>query len=187
MSVSLSTEIRWFIPGVGPQLPKGGRSVTDSYSCEVLAGGVSAKLRDGDGAGAFFKIRTALHPPIAFGDVKGVPETWLRVEPEQVWWNPHGDRIEVRKRISRRKGVEVTHLEVGEESWWSLAIRARNFTFPRLPGEISGHLRRSGEEAVSCSYPTWLLGRTPNPAAFEHTDRRALARHLTTHPQTHPR
>jgi hypothetical protein len=165
-SVSVSTEVRWFIPGQGPQLSNRGRSVVDSYSGELIAGGLSAKVRDGDSSAAFVKIRIAVHPATVFGEVEGVPETWLRIQPERISWNPDGDRFEVRKQIVRHKGIEVAHLEFGDEFWWSLAIRTRDFTFPRLPRKIVSHLRRHHAELVSCSYPTWLLsGRTPSPAA----------------------
>jgi hypothetical protein len=162
--VSRSTEVRWFIPGDGPPLCKDRvRLVIDSYACELLADGVSLKVRDADLPGVFLKIRTAVHPPMACGDVDGVPETWLRIEAEQLPSNAHGDRFEVRKRIVKRKGIEVTHLEFGDEVWWTLAVRMQGSAFPRLPREIAKHLRRHRAIAVSCSYPTWLLNaRTSN-------------------------
>jgi hypothetical protein len=165
ISISRSTEVRWFIRGPGPQLPNRCRSFIDSYSCELLAGSVSAKLRDGDASGAFLKIRAAVHPPVTFGDVTGTPETWLRIEPERISWNPHGDRFEVRKKIFRHNGIEVAHLEFGTDSWWSLAIRAKASGFPLMPREIANHIHRRGITAVSCSYPTWLIKNgTPKSA-----------------------
>jgi hypothetical protein len=162
-SVSRSTEVRWFIRGEGPPLPHCGRSFVDSYFAEMLAGCISAKSREGDAGGAFLKIRTAVHPPVDFGNMTGVPETWLRLEPERIPWNPRGERFDVRKEVFRHRGFELAHLEFDDEMWWSVAIRARKGSFPRLPRHITHHMNQSPMAVVSCSYPTWLLSLRPTP------------------------
>jgi hypothetical protein len=155
--VSQSTEVRWFIPGDGPTVQKDlGRTVIDSYYCDLLDDGFSVKVRQIDSPGVFMKIRTAVHPRIAIGDIEGTPETWLRIEPERLIWNTEEDRVEVRKRIVKSKGIEVAYIELGGEVWWSLALRVRGAALPRLPRHIAIHLRHCSE-AISCSYPTWLL------------------------------
>jgi hypothetical protein len=189
-SVSRSTEVRWFIRGQGPQLPTGARSFIDHYSSELLASSISAKLRQGDAAGAFLKTRTAVHPPVDFGGLEGIPETWLRLETEWIPWDPSGERFAVRKEVFRHHGIEVAHLEFGNEVWWSLALRARDAKFPGVPREIVHHIQSSGTAVVSCSYPTWLLSvRTPGSqwapsmrSASERPSREADARPLEDRP-----
>jgi hypothetical protein len=150
-----------------------GRTLIDSYHCDLLADGISVKVRHTESPGVFLKIRTAVHPRIAIGDVEGAPETWLRVRAHPPLSDAEGDWLDVRKRIVKRNGIEVAHIELGDEVWWSLALRVRGSRLPRLPREIATHLRRHSAAAISCSYPILLLGerhagrrgeRVPQPA-----------------------
>jgi hypothetical protein len=150
--------------------------VIDNYSCNLLADGISVKVRHRERPGVFLKIRTAVHPRIAIGGVEGAPETWLRMELQRPLSDTDGDSLQVRKRIARRKGIEVAHLELGEEVWWSLAIRMRGPTLPRLPREIATHLRRHCDDATSCSYPMWLLSERGHTNAEVGEDSLADAR-----------
>jgi hypothetical protein len=161
-SVSLSTEVRWFVLGDGPPLHKtSARSLVDTYYHDLLADGLSVKFRYSDRPAALFKMRIAIHLPVAVGDVEGEPQTWLRrrIEPDELRSRVCEDRLVVRKRITRHQGVEVAQIELGDERWWSLAMRMRGSSLPRLPHEQAKHLRQYSASAVSCSYPSWLLSR----------------------------
>jgi hypothetical protein len=159
-SVSLSTEVRWFIPGDGPPLHKtSARSLVDTYYHDLLAYGLSVKFRYTDRPAALLKMRIAVHIPVAVNDVAGEPQTWLRrpIDPDELRSRVSEDGLVVRKRITRHQGVEVAQIEMGGEMWWSLAVRMRGSSVPRLPHEQAKHLRQHRAGAVSCSYPTWLL------------------------------
>jgi hypothetical protein len=161
-SVSLSTEVRWFVRGDGPPLHKtSARSLVDTYYHDLLADGLSVKFRYTERPAALLKMRIAVHLPIAVGDVEGEPQTWLRrrIEPDELRSRVCEDRLVVRKRITRHQGVEVAQIELGDETWWSLAVRMRGSSIPRLPHEQAKHLRQHRAFAVSCSYASWLLER----------------------------
>lgn len=149
-----STEVRWFVPGCGPSLDGARiRSRIDSYCSAMLADGVSVKSRVGHGAGVFVKLRRAVLVPVAVGDLRGTPETWARWELAAL---PRTSaEVHVHKVVARRKGVEVAHLVVNDEPWWTVAVRVRGAELPYLPFEIEAHLNRSGDVRC-CSYSTWL-------------------------------
>lgn len=174
------TEVRWFVPGGGPPLEGGSvRSCVDSYCGEMLAEGVSVKSRVGHGAGIFAKLRSAVLAPIAVGELRGTPETWARWELGAL--PPTNTDVHVHKDIERRKGVEVAHLVMNDERWWSVAVRIRGSELADLPLALEEFLSRRGGDLLCCSYPAWLV-RHANPES-----RRDVASQLSLVPLGRPR
>jgi hypothetical protein len=136
-------------------LPDASRhSFVDSYHCGTLAADISVKSRTGHGAGTFVKVRRAVHAPIAIGELTGRPETWARFADETL--APAAAQIRVHKAVARRRRIEVAHLVVEREEWWSVAVRCGGPELPCPPPVIMAHLRDHADDAVCTSYPAWL-------------------------------
>jgi hypothetical protein len=129
-------------------------SYVDSYHCGTLAADISVKSRTGHGAGTFVKVRRAVHAPITIGELTARPETWARFGSETL--PATVAEIRVHKAVARRKRIEVAHLVVDGEEWWSVAVRGGGPEWPCPPAVIMAHLRDHADDAACTSYPAWL-------------------------------
>lgn len=160
-----AAEVRWFVPGdvvdgLGPRGPS--RQRTDAYHLASLGPKSSLKRRDGGGP-LEWKTRIGRREPCEIAGVAGFAEIWTkrRLRARDFDEPLVGGWIDVHKRLWRVAGVEICHLEIVDEQWWTVALPTdRTHKAMRAALEPWGSVLHDHGECAS--YPTWVLARWPD-------------------------
>jgi hypothetical protein len=152
-------EVRWFGRGAPPTSPRGKvRRRIDSYHLASLNPARSVKQRGTDGP-LEMKVRIGAVERRSYDGVVAFAERWvkrtIRGRREAL---RHATWIEVDKMIWQDRGLQLAIVRVGDDEWWSMVMP--DATQPSKPASkwMSDHADVLAE-AMSCSFPTWLLHR----------------------------
>jgi hypothetical protein len=106
-----------------------------------------------------YKTRVGRAEEVEIGGVSGVAERWAkrRFRKDEDHRPLRGPWIELRKHLWRHSGVEVGRLDLGGETWWTVAVPVGD----SRPSKASAKLIEAwadllGAEGQASSYPMWL-------------------------------